>query len=449
MFRKQKKNIHTSHKLSQTSSNCTKDSGSQTLADTIESHRSNRDSRDYHNRPRSKERRSSRDEKSRKRSRSRDKRKRSRSSSRNRRYDSGRNNDKRPRINYPSSTESRYSQSKFNNTDDNKEEKPKVLGAYEDISPIKRKSGDATMHLYPTFPIELAVNTSKLEKTTDTLVNGNHLKEPVPVKLNFDPIGVIIQSETITKLKTKDVLLPQKFANTSKDCSLAEKLTANTIDKLNSQSVMKEAIQTVIVPSAPLSSIQIEPKNSVIPVVIVPKQVLKKSLKSPITFPKSPVVVIKNPVNVVKSPAVVIKSEPPAYPLTNLKSPVVVITSEPSASRSAILKSPAVVIKSEPSVSPTNLNSSTVIIKSEPVSSLASDNKTNGTPTQVSLPKEKGVETTNSLEVAEKVHIKLEPTSPIVWENSNSTYRKEIVDGAEVIKIIRKPRIKKRKNVVN
>ena len=54
-----------------------------------------------------------------------------------------------------------------------------------------------------------------------------------------------------------------------------------------------------------------------------------------------------------------------------------------------------------------------------------------------------------SPEVAEKVKIKIESISPTVWENSNSTYRKEIVDGAEVIKIVRKPRIKKRKVVVN
>ncbi|CAO1442439.1 unnamed protein product [Diamesa serratosioi] len=434
VFRKQKKNIHTSEKWSQTSSTFTKDSGSQTLGDKIENKRSNRDSRDYHKRPRSKERRSSRDDKSRKRSRSRDRKKRPRSSSRSHRHESARKNEKRPRTNYPSSTEFRYSKSKSKSTDTvDKEDKPKVLGAYEDISPIKRQYGDGTIHLYPTCPIQLDVKSPNKEKTSNNPVNGNYVKEPVPTRINFEPTEIAEQMDGISESKAI-VIPPQKVTNTLKECPIAK-----TIVELAS----KEALKTVVVPLTPLSNLRTEPiaikSLSLIskqPQEMIPKEELTASLKSPITFLKSPVVAVKSPLSRVKSPAFVIKSEPAGSPVQNLKSPEFVIKSEPPASPLPNMKSPAIVIKSEPA-SPTTSPSTPA-------------RKTNGIPTKDSSTSEQKVELTNSPEVAEKVAVKVEPTSPVVWENSNSTYRKEIdVDGAEVIKIVRKPRVKKRKVVVN
>lgn len=451
VFRKHKRNIHTAEKWCQTSSNFTRDNGSQTLGDKNDNQRSSRNSRDYHKRPRSNERRSSRDEKSRRRSRSRDKRKRSISSSRSNRYDSGRNNDKRPRINYPSSTESRNSQTKSNTKDDViTEENPKVLGAYEDISPIKRKSGDASMHLFPTVPFEVNVKSSQIVTTTENIANGSHPKDAFPIKLNFDSSEVIV--ELAKKVKSKILApSPQKVAVTVKDYRIAEKVPSNPIDKLKSHLTTKEAITTDVVPSPPLSSQKIEKKQDIseskllIPKQepgIIPEQKLVASplnvVKSPITVAKPRQQVAKSPITFVKTFVVVVES-----PLSNVKSPVVAIKSEKSLS----LKSP-LVIKSEP-LSPKHTVSS---LKS-PLK-LKSELKENDTsspvvPTEVMKETEQKVELMSSPVASKEVKIKIESTSPTVWENSNSTYRKEIVDGTEVIKIVRKPRMKKRKVVVS
>ncbi|CAO1422162.1 unnamed protein product [Diamesa hyperborea] len=458
VFRKHKKNVHTSEKWSQTSSNFTRDNGSQTIVDKIDNRRTSRDSKDYNKRPRSNERRSNRDEKSRRRSRSRDKRKRSRSPSRSNRYDSGRNNDKRPRINYPSSTESRYSQPKSNGNDDIiKEEKPKVLGAYDDISPIKRQSGDASMHLFPTVPIELNVKSSKIAKPTETIVNGHNLKEAVTMKLNFDSTEVTIQPENNIKSKPL-VVSPKKVVLAPNYSRIAEKIPTKPIDKLKSHLTTKESITINDVPSTPLSSqkteIKQEPTGSklIIPKQepgIVPEQKLEVTthnvvkLKHPVVVihpliaavqspqqvvklpvaVKTPKVVVKSPISNVKSPVVAIKTEFPALPLVSSKSPVVIKTEPTPKITVSTLKSPIIL---KPALKengiPTPVVPTEVIIKTE----------------QISSP-----------EKAEKVKIKIESTSPTVWENSNSTYRKEIVDGAEVIKIVRKPKVKKRKVVAN
>ncbi|CAO1439123.1 unnamed protein product [Diamesa tonsa] len=450
VFRKHKKNVHTSEKWSQTSSNFTRDNGSQTIVDKIDNRRTSRDSKDYNKRPRSNERRSNKDEKSRRRSRSRDKRKRSRSPSRSNRYDSGRNNDKRPRINYPSSTESRYSQPKSNGNDESiKEEKPKVLGAYDDISPIKRQSGDASMHLFPTVPIELNVKSSKIART-ETIVNGTNLKEAVTMKLNFDSTEVTIQPEN--KIKSKPLVVsPKKIVLAPKDFKISEKIPTKPIDKLKSHLTIKEAITTDDVPSTPSSSqnteIKQEPTESklIIPKQepgIVPKQKLVVTTLNVVKL-KHPVVVIHPLIAAVQSPQQVVKL-PVAVktPKVVVKSPVVAIKTEFPASPLVSSKSP-VVIKIEPTPKVTVSTSKSPIILKPAL-------KENGIPTPV-VPIEVIIKTEqiSSPEKAEKVKIKIESTSPTVWENSNSTYRKEIVDGAEVIKIVRKPKVKKRKVVAN